>query len=268
MHITNLTLDRWGMFVVYAWGMPDLSRIIDRVRKMLAVSKSDNEHEAALAAQRAAAIMEEYHLTEAQLRVDDTSRAAEPITSAGLPEGNKKRVAWKELIAQGVAKSLGCHVYLSVGNVLTAVGREGAVQAWAYTTRYLYNEVERLADEAWEREAFDAQLAGHSIRKWKNSFRVGAAQSIMMRLYDEKKPRPENVSEKALMIIERDDLEVQNEYQKITGNMGQASSIGYTSNRTGYKAGREAGNEIKLGGGRAALNEGQRHIKGTTPSNG
>lgn len=248
--------------------MPDISRIIDRVKKMLAVSKSDNEHEAALAAQRAASIMEEYQLTEAQLRVEDTSRAAEPIVAGTLPETTKKRVAWKEYIAQGVAKSLGCHVYLAAGNVLTTVGREGAVQAWAYTTTYLYNEVERLADEAWEREGYRAEGVGQSIRKWKNSFRVGAGQSIMMRLYEDKAPPPANTTEQALMIIEKDDQEVQSEYVKITGNFGQASSIGLASNRTGYKAGREAGQQMQLGGGRAALPEGQRHIKGTTPANG
>lgn len=247
--------------------MPDLNRVIDRVRKMLAVSRSDNEHEAALAAQRAAAMMDEYHLTEAQLRVEDTSRAAEEIKSMALPDSTRKRVAWKEHIAMGVAKSLGCHVYLAEGNVLTAVGREGATEAWVYTSRYLYNEVDRLADEAWDAEGNEAREAGHSIRKWKNSFRVGAAQSIMMRLYDDK-PKPENVSEQALMIIDADDLEVKNEYHKITGKMGTASSIGLTSNRTGYKAGREAGNKVHLGGGRAALNEGQRHIRGTTTPNG
>jgi hypothetical protein len=248
--------------------MPDLSRIIDRVRKMLAVSKSDNEHEAALAAQRAASIMEEYHLTEAQLRVEDASRAAEPITAGAIPEPTKKRVAWKEFVAQGVAKSLGCHVYLAEGNILTAVGREGAVQAWVYTTQYLYNEVDRLADEAWLREGLNAQGAGQSIRKWKNSFRVGAGQSIMMRLYEDKAPPPANTTEQALMIIEKDDLEVQNAYVKITDRMGTAGAIGYASNRTGYKAGREAGNNMHLGGGRAALNEGQRHIKGTRNPNG
>jgi hypothetical protein len=242
--------------------MPNIDRVIDRVRKLLEVSHSDNEHEAALAAQRAAALMSEYQLTEAQLRVDDSTLKAEPIkdrvTLTDKRQG--KRVAWKELIADGVAKSLGCHLYLTE-NGPAVFGRESATQAWGYTCQYLFSEVNRLADEAWEEECVYAEGAGHTIKKWKNSFRVGAAQSIIMRLYETKKTPPPNTSEKALMVVAKDDLEVDTEYHKFSETMGKASMIGLVSNRTGYKAGLEAGQDVNLGGGRAALPEGQKSLE-------
>lgn len=240
--------------------MPDLNRVIERVKALLAVSKSDNEHEAALAAERAAELMATYRLEEAQLRVDDTSRAAEDIKERVLLDNTtKKRVAWKELIADGVAKSLGCHLYLT-GEGPAVFGREGATQAWRYTCQYLFNEVNRLADEAWEAEAFEATLAGHTIKKWKNSFRVGCAQSIIMRLYETAKPKPASSNEQALMIIDKDDMELESQYNIMAEGFTKADAIGYISNRTGYKAGLDAGQDLPLGGGRAGLPEGQRSL--------
>jgi hypothetical protein len=239
--------------------MGDLTHVISRVRKMLAVSKSDNEHEATLAAQRAAAIIEEYHLTEAQLRVEDDNKKAEPINQRVTLGGGKKRVAWKELIADGVAKSLGCHIYLTEEGP-ACFGRESATQAWSYTCQYLFNEVNRLADEAWEDECVMAAIAGYTPKKWKNSFRVGCAQSIIMRLYDSVDKKVVDTSTKALMIIESDQIEVNSEYHKFTEKMGKASAIGLVSNRTGYKAGLEIGQKIELGAKRAGLKEGQRSL--------
>jgi hypothetical protein len=252
--------------------MPEnITRVIDRVRKMLAVSRSDNHHEATLAAERAAELMAEYQLTEAQLRVDDTSRAAEDIKERVTlsDKVQRKRVAWKELIADGVAKSLGCFMYLTDKGP-TVFGREGATQAWQYTTQYLFNEVNRLADEAWEDEEFEATAAGYSARKWKNSFRVGAAQAIIMRLYEkaEKKPATQGGNEQALMVIADDEKEVENAYLKMTENMGRAGMIGLVSNRTGYKAGLEAGQDLELGGGRGALGEGVRSLTEQTARTG
>lgn len=245
------------------FSMPDINRIIDRVRKMLEVSRSDNVHEASLAAERAAEMMAEYNLTEAQLRVDDTSREAEGIKDRVLLDGKptKKRVAWKELIADGVAKSLGCHLYLTEDGP-AVFGREGATQAWKYTCAYLFNEVNRLAEEAWNEECVMAAIAGHTPKRWKNAFRVGCAQSIIMRLYESaEKPKVKaNPNQKALMVIRADEKEVESEYHKFSEKFGRASSIGLVSNRTGYKAGRETGEKMNLGGGRAALPEGQRSL--------
>lgn len=240
-----------------------MSAVVNRIRKFLEMSKSDNENEATMAAQRAAEMMAKYNITEAELRVEDETREAEPIVQREIfnePGKPRKRVAWKELIADGVAKSLGCHLYLTADGP-AVFGRESATQAWKYTCLYLFNEVNRLAEEAWEREGSEAWMANHTPKKWKNSFRVGAAQSIIMRLYEEADKRgvPET-SEKALMIINDDEKEVENEYAKFSSEWGKSSMIGLISNRTGYKAGLEAGHDMELNGASGALPEGMKSL--------
>jgi hypothetical protein len=249
-----------------------IQKVIERVQKFLAVSRSDNEHEAALAASRAAKLMEEYNLSEAMLRVEDTSRAAEPIVDGvKLVDQTKKRSAWREAIATSVAMSLGCHVYISNGNTV-CFGREGATQAWNYTSQYLFREVDRLADEAWDREGAAARKVGQSIRRWKNSFRVGAAGAIATRLRNEanetrgqRRVRIHNEyaesSDLALQVVEKDEHEVESAYANRSRTFSNLGAIGSVSSRTGYTAGREAGSSMALGGGRAALGAGQGRLK-------
>ncbi len=258
-----------------------IDKIISRVQKLLSMSRSDNEHEAAQAAARASVLMAEYNLTEAMLRVEDSSRAAEVIvTDVPIYDPTKKRTAWRESIASAVAKSLGCRMFISASNAITAFGREGATQAWNYTCQYLFNEIDRLADVAWEREGVEAADAGQSIRRWKNAFRVGAASIVAARLRDATKAAQEarglkrrameptytaspNKESQALMIMERDEQEVETAYMDMykQRNFRNLGGIGTVSSRTGYNAGREAGGTVSLGGGRAALGAGMGRLK-------
>lgn len=261
----------------------DISKAIDRVRKYLSLATSGNEHEAAEAAARAAALMSEYQLTEAMLKVDDDSRASESIVEGTLTENTKKRVAWRCSVASAVAHSLGGYMYY-FNRQPHMLGRESAVQAWAYTCEYLFREIDALAQRRWEDEKVDAELVGHNARSWMNAFRVGAAQVVARRLRDEAQVRTterkvrkpaeaapigvpgasDNASDKhamALAVIEREEREVESAYRAKTKGWRTMSSIGSVSNRSGYHAGKEAGAGIALGGGRAALNAGQGRLK-------
>ncbi len=259
--------------------MSNIRKIIERVQKLLAASKSENEHEAALAASRAAKLMEEYNLSEALIRVHDHTAKAEPIIDGvRLVDATKKRSAWRESIADAVAKSLGCKTYLMESKTV-CFGREGATQAWNYTCQYLFREVDRLADEAWDREGGEALEAGQSIKRWKNAFRVGAAYAVAARLYEQtaasKLVREERIRavaedrvgaatsnyEQALMVVDRDETEFQSAYAARSAKFGTAKSVGQVSSRTGYHAGKEAGQNVTLGGGRAGLPSGQGRLK-------
>lgn len=251
--------------------MTDISKIISRVQKLLAATKSDNEHEAALAGARAAAMIEEFQLTEAQLRVDDDTLPPEPIKEGvrldEYAEWREKRVAWIETIHNAVALSLGCKTWIQRGEIM-CFGRESATQAWRYTSMYLQREVARLCEEAWEREGDAAEAAGQSTRRWKNAFRVGAAQAIAIRLRTEHRKTREasrvttaaaddvirrtadEPTSQALAIVEKDEAEVEVEYKRMTKGWRNMGGIGGTSSRSGYSAGREAGEQVQISGGR------------------
>jgi hypothetical protein len=259
--------------------MSNIRKIIDRVQKLLAASKSENEHEAALAASRAAKLMEEYNLSEALIRVHDSTIKPEPIVDGvKLVNATKKRSAWRESIADAVAHSLGCRTYLVGGRNTVCFGREGATQAWNYTCQYLFREVDRLADEAWDRESAEALAVGQTIKRWKNAFRVGAAYAVAARLYEQtnasKSDRKAQVDAvlrtqsslldddgQALMVVDRDEHEFANAYAARSAGFVSLRSVGQVSSRTGYNAGKEAGQRVHLGGGRGGLPAGQGSLK-------
>lgn len=257
-------------------------KTIERVRKLLSLSHSDNENEAAQAAGRAAQMMAEHEITEAMCEIvqgseDAPAHVAEQIVDAACTE-TEKRVAWRETIASAVARSLDCETYIS-GAKYHAVGRATAVATWGYVSRYLFTEVERLADEAWVKEGADLVAVGQRPRAWKNGFRVGAASTISNRLYAEKRAsetqRAEHAqiasraahlqlnagtvdgptattalvlasAQRAIAVVDRDRAEVKAHYQKMTKDWRTCRGVGATSSRSGYSAGREAGKTVDL----------------------
>lgn len=264
-------------------------KIADRIRKLLELSHSDNEHEAATAAARAAQLMSDHSITEAMIEVvaaDETApHVPERIIESGLDEKSKERIAWRDRIVSALATSLDCERFYTKGNLI-AFGRESNVQTWKYTATYLIAEVDRLANEAWLREGADLVAVGASPRNWKAAFRLGVADTIHDRIYTEHYARKakekaamgekakelaashgETVNEplalvrvnSALEIIAKDRSEVAEKYKKRTKGFRATSSIGNTvRGRSGYGDGREAGKTVALKGGGKQLARGDK----------
>ncbi len=266
-------------------------KIIDRIRKLLELSKSDNEHEAAQAGARAAQLMGEHAITEAMVKVTGEDDAANEHVTERIAEDNlgpdmltKTRVAWRDRVASSVARSLDCETYTSGGN-LYAFGRESNVSAWRYTSAYLIREIDRLADRAWLDEGADLAAVGRRPKTWKGAFRLGAADVVANRLFLSKKERIEQerataeriageltagagsdgtsqpvvalvpVSQ-ALSRLTAGRAEISAKFKAKTSGPGWRSqpAIGNsTRGRSGYEAGRAAGKNVPIGGARAAL---------------
>jgi hypothetical protein len=175
--------------------MSNIEKIIDRVRKLFALSEgAGSEHEAASAAARATQLIAEYQLTEAQLRVDDATLPPEPIEKSArlepdAPLTGRKRVAWKETIALAVAKDLGVRMHWNWtkdwnkgghnGRKYSDVrgfGRESAIQTWRYTCQYLWNTIDELAEA-------QTVASWQSVRAYRNAYRVGCASRIAERIW-------------------------------------------------------------------------------------
>lgn len=282
----------------------DYLKAIDRVRKLLKLAENaGSEEEAALAAARAAELMAEHKLSQAELSLasgDDKSREA--ITEGKVGNAKRKRIAWQSTIANAVAKSYGCKQFWR-GADITIYGRESSVQATTYTSQYLFNEVERLCESAYAKEPpewsevyrwndalrkYVLKRVRSNGRAWKNAFRNGAANAIALRLVSEveerrkraraaaraavlevrrrhdageidasKLPAPDG----ALILVEREQAEVDQSYKVRSKGFKTASPMGYTSSRSGYSSGREAGEKIAIGGKRAGLGAGQGRLK-------
>ncbi len=260
------------------------STIIDRIRKLLELTKSSNEHEAASAAARAADLMRKHEIDQAMLAVTDSERHAAPIVEDSISGTNAsgKRVAWKCFIAGGAATAFGIQMFYHGGQI-RGLGRKDAIQTWNYLCQYLYREVDRLADEAWDGEpGVLPRWNDVSPRSWKNAFRVGAAGVIAKRLRQQAKDSESSKradvaaaaalvgpaanqtgrETQALAIIDRDRAEVEAEYKRRSVGFGKATSIGQVSSRSGLVAGRAAGASVNLTGGGRGLPAPAKAIKG------
>lgn len=245
--------------------------VVDKVRKLLDLSKATtNEHEAASAAEQAARLMRRHEIQEAELRLAEGTaslRTPEPIDRV-TATNTRKRVAWHSTLAHAVDAVTHTHFYWHGGNIIF-FGRLSAVQTAAYMLQYLIREVDRLCT------AHFAPGAPGSLgsRKYRNAFRLGCARRVADRLrmqvagddppaqvIDEApapaagEPSPEDG---VLMLIKQDRDEVEAAYKAIFtrgprgGRTGRAGAIGHVNSADGYRAGTRAGDRANIGGGRA-----------------
>lgn len=155
--------------------MTEPSRILDRVRKLLALATSPNRHEAALAAARAQALIETHRL-EGWLE-DQAQTDADPIVDAGdTPlETARKIRRWKSVLANVLADVNGCVAYVAAhadGQAIVLVGRRRDRDAVAELWQWLVRRIEWLS-------------ATHGVgkpRAWHEAFRIGVVESVAEQL--------------------------------------------------------------------------------------
>lgn len=240
--------------------------VLDRLRKLLALAKSDNPHEAALAAELAQKLMVAHHLDEFMLEAAERP-PEEPISDQGAidPErvGESRRIpAWEVNLAGAVARSVDCRVYYVPGARISVVGRQSDAQVVRYLFLYLSRVINRLADEFWEREGDRDQGA----RRWKHAFRLGCVEAIRRRLSQGYVSAIQEATKgdesKAIQLVRRG--EAVEEWMHRTMRLGSGRTTTYSS-RSGHEVGERAGASIDLGGARkGALTTGLKRLTGRT----
>jgi hypothetical protein len=155
--------------------MADSEKILDRVRKLLALATSSNVHEAANAAARAQELITRHKL---QALLDARSEDEATLSDgrdAPLEKCRKVR-KWKAALASGLARANGCEAYtVSAGRKeehLCVAGRPDDQAAVAALWAWLVKRLEWLS----------ATHSGDGSRDWHESFRIGAADTIVERL--------------------------------------------------------------------------------------
>lgn len=86
--------------------MADTARaaLMAKIKKCLALSQSANEHEAALALEKARALMEEHGVSAEELKLSDVAEADATGSGARTP------AKWESVLAAAVARAMNCRV--------------------------------------------------------------------------------------------------------------------------------------------------------------
>jgi hypothetical protein len=142
-----------------------LEALKSRVRKLLALSKSDNENEAAAALEKANKLIERYDLDGKALEFESISVRA-----------TKRYVRWRAVIANAVSWLYGCHHYL-----------DGPKGVWVFTGEPLYVFMAVEMNSYLVKSA--ERIAGKSVRKnakykYRQSFKYGMADRLFDRIIE------------------------------------------------------------------------------------
>lgn len=213
--------------------------IMDRIAKLLAKAKgTDNENEAAIFAAKAAELLAEHNLTEAQLAARDSGKD-QPIGEH--PHPGRTPDLWRQRIAAGCAKVYFCTMLVHTdGRGKKSVrfyGREHNAKVAIAMTDYLIATVKRMA-----REYSAAKVV-------QSDFRRGAGDRLFERLMEiyraAQAPAPlaTGTTLPALYNSEAKEIAawVQSKYR-----VGKAKTRGHTYKGDGAFAGRDAANRISL----------------------
>lgn len=256
---------------------------IQKAIKLLRLAKSDNPHEAALAAQRAQEIMDRYEVNQFMLD-DDNEEPVEPIKDFSengeyLDRCKGKQLAtWKNYLSAVVANANGCKTFIRWEWVvypsalergkyvatLHIVGRTSDAQKVRYIYAFLVKEVNRLVER-------DGKKRG---KTWRNNFRLGVVDTIKKALKEGQQHLATELKKEnsgnpmalvklnnALVRLADREKEVA-EWMKDNLDMRKGHQVNYTSDAYARQAGQRAGKEIDLQRDDKALNPAKKMISG------
>lgn len=137
---------------------------IEKVIKLLALSESPNEHEAALAAAHAKRILTQYNLT--GLDIDEATGKHSFVKEYAVifPVFTE----WINRLSKAVEELYNCQVYISTGDprypddtLAIFIGEDANAKISAYVLDYLVNAIARHAEVAWEQYEKEQEEGGY-----------------------------------------------------------------------------------------------------------
>lgn len=231
-----------------------MTDIIEKIRKLLALSKSANASEAATAAALAQKLMAKYRLQPHDVNdpVELLRRDPEPLL---VWTGVRKPPVWLGVLARGVCESNGCTVVLerSARDKWTAwvFGLESDCATARYLTAWLRSEVERLTIKNYRAHmapvefqyACDKHGARSFVRCLKDSYRIGCIEAAIEAM---KRANVEAAAgdSTALAVVDGRLADAKQLMRAMCGGAIQEDDRGMRVNRAGVEAGKRAGQHL------------------------
>lgn len=234
--------------------MTEQEKIVDKIRKLLALSKSDNQHEAELAAKRANDLMTKHQIEMSEIDIERMQKSG--ITEERYKVKNQKmKLKWVEYLAQGVAQLFDCTILVNNnlhGTSFTFVGHAEDIETSKLLFEHLYTSWFSIVDHDLKKakeEFYWKTWKPKDTMKFKAGHGLAFAVAIYWRCDSLKKEREQEVSKKStgkeLVVMKKDALEEYGREQR-WGAAKKAKVSAGSSLGQGY--GQKAGESIPLGG--------------------
>lgn len=128
----------------------DKDIVVGRVRKLLNLSASANEHEAVAAAAKAQELLSKYNLKMSEIPSHDQSAMKAEESRVRV---RKRADEWMHVLSIYTAKAFDCDYYHTSGvyghMVFIGVGADSEVCAWTY--EYIYTQLKRMVTKKYGR---------------------------------------------------------------------------------------------------------------------
>lgn len=244
----------------------DPTKIADRIRKLLSLSKSSNVHEAANAAARAACLMAKHGLDtveEVEAVSDPVGDNAELYVEIGR---GKHMVMWKWNLAWVVGESAQCKPYAlkrSYGETIHAImiafiGRRSDAEICCVLYEYLLEELRGVHDTRRPHlgKRIQQYIPGQRApevdldfqRKWTKDFYAGAISVLIDRMTRARDEVMQTATSTALVLLDKITVQVDDVASSLGLQYVQARAPDVRSEH-GWTAGVMAGRELDLTGG-------------------
>lgn len=242
---------------------------IEKVAKLMRLAKSSNEHEAALAAQRAQEIMTRFKIESISLNADDSKKADdndnEPIMDFGrdpLFKGAHARTTWRVRLAGAIAEQNQVKIYLGHESICL-VGRPSDCATVRYIFAWMQSELLRLSNE---------KTKGYSS-SYGNAWRNGCVATIAERLRKANSEafgaaRQEANGALALVRVNNAIARIERRQQAVVSwmqanlNLNKGRARPGVRDHGGYEAGRRDGHSIRIAAPAGSLGAGRTQIGG------
>lgn len=160
--------------------------VIEKIKKLLALANSSNEHEAALAAGHAQRLLAEHNLAMADIDAAHKPDKADKIETT-VPKTLPK---WLRHLSAGVSTAFDCQtVHYPATGKMVFIGVGADVEIASYTFSYLDRVVRKLCS-SYMRHHVSAGIIGRNRELMKQSYLLGAASTITGRLREQKIQTP------------------------------------------------------------------------------
>lgn len=148
-------------------------KLIDKVRKLLALSESDNENEAKLAMLKAQEIMVAHNIAHSDLKINESKDVNEEVF------GEKTKKKWRYKLASIVAENFKCEVFYRGdgrrGNRVVFVGFQDDIDV----TKVVYESAVNVIEKNQNRVYKLARKNGYESKGIKNSYAKGFLFGLM-----------------------------------------------------------------------------------------
>ncbi len=215
-------------------------KVLDKVKKLLALGESPNESEASLAISKAHELLKQYNLSMSDIKIEQSDIVDEVfITQDGIS-------SWKVGLINHVAKLNYCELYRSktlkmdgsYEATFNLVGKQHNTIVCHHMTEYLLATLDRMGKS----------LSGYG-RNAIESYKSGLADTIMTRIQNMmKEDEVESVESSALVVQEKANIDQYFEDLKNNGSSLSKYTVPKKDNKDWdlYAKGRREGHHVSL----------------------